>query len=235
LPRYGLNVVPLGDALLIIGLTAGGAAERAGLRVNDTILAVDNVAVTAANAEQSINRLLISQASVRLTIGRGNRRLLVRLQPLATPTPTLEPTRPPTRQPTALPITATSAAPGRPTAAPTQPRAATPIAPRVQLGVTYDVITPELARLRRLPVEFGALVVAVGDNTPASVVGIQPGDIILAVNGDVIDAKRTLAIRMLAYGPGDVVRLTILRDNDTIELRVTLVQYRGTAMLPGQS
>jgi membrane-associated protease RseP (regulator of RpoE activity) len=59
-------------------------------------------------------------------------------------------------------------------------------------------------------------------DTPAAAADLQEGDIILAVDGDVVDQERTLPDRLYAYEPGDTVTLTVLRDGEEMEVEVTL-------------
>jgi S1-C subfamily serine protease len=108
-----------------------------------------------------------------------------------------------------------------------------PVQPRpTQLGVSYALITPELAEDEDLPVDEGALLREVYEGTPAAEAGLQEGDIILAVDGDVVDQERTLADRLVAYEEGDVVTLTVLREDEEIEVEVTLGPRAGRIMAP---
>jgi len=91
-----------------------------------------------------------------------------------------------------------------------------------QLGVQFAVITPELAAERDLPVEEGALIERVYDDTPAARAGLQVGDIVTAVEGEPVDQRRTLRERLLPYDEGEVVTLTVLRDGEELNLDVTL-------------
>ncbi|HLU08251.1 MAG TPA: PDZ domain-containing protein, partial [Oceanobacillus sp.] len=61
-------------------------------------------------------------------------------------------------------------------------------------------------------------------NSPAENAGLQEHDIITAVNGDVVDAERTLRDRLFAYEPDDTITLDVLRDGETIQIEVTLGQ-----------
>ena len=91
-----------------------------------------------------------------------------------------------------------------------------------QLGVLFAVITPDMAESENLPVTEGALIQEVYEGTPAEDAGLLAGDIITAVDGDVIDQERTLKDRLYAYESGDVVTLTVLRDGEELSLDVTL-------------
>lgn len=93
---------------------------------------------------------------------------------------------------------------------------------RARLGVAFAVIDTELVTEQDLPVNEGALILEVVAESPADAAGLVTGDIITAVDGDVVDAERTLADRLYAYEPDDTVTLTIVRDGEDMTLDVTL-------------
>lgn len=97
--------------------------------------------------------------------------------------------------------------------------------PRPYLGVEFEPITPELAQAENLSVEQGAIIRTVVVGSPAEMAGIQIGDIIEKVNGQTVDQSASLRERIAAYAPGDELTLTLLRDNQTQDVKVTL----GTA------
>lgn len=57
---------------------------------------------------------------------------------------------------------------------------------------------------------------------PAAQGGIQPGDIITAVDGTALDATHPLDLVMSQYAPGSSVKLDILRNGQTTQLTVVL-------------
>jgi len=96
------------------------------------------------------------------------------------------------------------------------------------LGVRYLIITPELAKEQKLPVDYGALVrgsekgPAVVLNSPAAKAGIQAEDIILEVNGQKIDSAHPLSLLIQKYNINETINLKIQRGNKQIELKATL-------------
>jgi membrane-associated protease RseP (regulator of RpoE activity) len=78
----------------------------------------------------------------------------------------------------------------------------------------------------------GALITEVAENSPAADAGLQVGDIVTSVNGDVLDVERTLRDRLFAYEPGDQVTLDVLRDDQTTQIDVTLGQPEIRGMFP---
>lgn len=93
-----------------------------------------------------------------------------------------------------------------------------------------------------LGVEFetqddGALIVNVVPDSPAAVAGVQADDQITAVNGEPVDAERTLRDRIRMYEPEDIITLTVVRGDDTQDIEVTLAQASDTmmwGMVPGE-
>lgn len=105
-----------------------------------------------------------------------------------------------------------------------------------QLGVTFSVITPDLAAEEGLDVEQGALIREVFENTPAAGSGLEAGDIITAVENDVVDEEHTLRDRLYAYEEGDMVTLSVIRDGSEISIEVVLGPNPRDAMafqMPG--
>jgi membrane-associated protease RseP (regulator of RpoE activity) len=90
------------------------------------------------------------------------------------------------------------------------------------LGVQFEMITPELAESENLPVEEGALIRQVVPNGPAEKAGLKTGDIVQQVDGESVSAKHPLRERIVAHQPGDEVTLKILRNAETLEIKVTL-------------
>jgi S1-C subfamily serine protease len=99
---------------------------------------------------------------------------------------------------------------------------------RPWIGVYYTSLTPVLAEEAGVDVDQGALIGtndgadAVFPGSPAEEAGLQDGDVITALNGEMIGANADLSMLVLSYGPGDTITLTVLRDGATLELDVTL-------------
>ena len=70
----------------------------------------------------------------------------------------------------------------------------------------------------------GAVISAVQDDTPAAEAGIEAGDLVVASDGAPIDGATGLIAAIRDLGPGDSTTLTILRDGETIDITVTLVE-----------
>jgi serine protease Do len=57
---------------------------------------------------------------------------------------------------------------------------------------------------------------------PADQAGLQPGDIITAINGTTLDATHPLDLVTSQYGPGTAIHLDVLRNGQTTQVTVTL-------------
>lgn len=99
-----------------------------------------------------------------------------------------------------------------------------------RLGVTFMNVDATIAEDKGLSVTEGAIITAVDVDSPAEAAGFLVDDVITAVNGEPVDAERTLADRMVAYEPEDVVTFTVLRGGETVELTATLGQQEQRLM-----
>jgi S1-C subfamily serine protease len=70
----------------------------------------------------------------------------------------------------------------------------------------------------------GAQVQDLIDKGPAAAAGLQPGDVIVHIDGLEIDRMSDLSIRLRAYEPGAVVNIGVLRDGMTEQFSVALTQ-----------
>lgn len=93
---------------------------------------------------------------------------------------------------------------------------------RGKLGVIIQNVDQGLADSFGLPEPEGALVSQVEPNSPASRAGMQPGDVILALNGVPVKTSSQLPVRIASLMPGTTVHLTIWRDHAKREIAVKL-------------
>jgi len=88
-----------------------------------------------------------------------------------------------------------------------------PLVPaRAWIGITYVPITPALARRSNLPVNTGALIVAVTPNSPAATAGLREDDIITAVDRHAIDESTSIMDIVMQKKPGESIQATFLRE-----------------------
>ena len=70
----------------------------------------------------------------------------------------------------------------------------------------------ELAVVLGLARPYGALLVAIAPNGPATDAGLRPGDVVLAIDGHDLENTNALRFRVGTYPAGTEVELTVLRD-----------------------
>ena len=85
------------------------------------------------------------------------------------------------------------------------------------MGIGQEPIDPGTAAALELDVVGNPRVLNVSPGTPAEESGLQPNDIITAVDDQEIGVEQGLAAILLDYQPGDTVELTILRADATGE------------------
>lgn len=93
-----------------------------------------------------------------------------------------------------------------------------------QLGVTGGNLDPLLAAADGLPVRGGFVVGAVSGAALAA--GVQPGDIVISIEGESVWGIDDLAAKIDSHDPGVYVALTVLRDGLQIDLIATLQAWR---------
>jgi putative serine protease PepD len=74
----------------------------------------------------------------------------------------------------------------------------------------------------------GAEITSVGPGTPAEQAGIQRGDLITAVNGEPVDSALSLVGYIREQAVGNTVKLTIIRNGQTMEISATLTARSQT-------
>ena len=93
---------------------------------------------------------------------------------------------------------------------------------RAYLGVAYQPVDPQIAGALNLNATNGVLITRVDPGTPAAKVGLQEGDVILQFDGQPIDQDHSFQSLLFTHKAGDTVPLTILRDNKTMLVQITL-------------
>ena len=94
---------------------------------------------------------------------------------------------------------------------------------RAVIGIVPGSITPELASRLKLPVSSGAVVVEVAAGSPAEKAGLRAEDIITRVDGKVVASAGELRRILRERSGGDTVALTVRRGEETLTVKVRLV------------
>lgn len=103
---------------------------------------------------------------------------------------------------------------------------------RAVIGVRYVNLTPSIAKEKKLDITHGALISSSKNNSaiiPGSAgdkAGLKENDIITAVNGVEIGVAGSLSSLIGEYSVGDTVELTIVRNNKTENIKLTLATYK---------
>jgi len=93
---------------------------------------------------------------------------------------------------------------------------------RPWLGLSGQNVTADLAAGLGLDRAGGVLVSELYDNAPLDKAGLQPGDVILAIDGKEIVDEGSLNFRIATQEPGSQIELTVLSDGQPRQVMVTL-------------
>jgi Do/DeqQ family serine protease len=100
---------------------------------------------------------------------------------------------------------------------------------RGRLGVAVQAVTSDIARSLDLPQVRGALVSSVDEDAPAAEAGLQPGDVILSLDGEPVADYNDLRNQVASRSPGTRVDLGVRRDGRSLSLRATLAEMSALA------
>lgn len=169
------------DGALISEVVAGGPGASAGLKDGDVVLEFDGKAIH----ESSDLPLYASMAgvgnSVGITVWRNNRRMKLDITLAAFPDET------------------------------TQVASTEPPQREGRLGLTINDITPDLRRQYDLDNRRGAVVTDVERGSAAAQAGLQPGDVILGVNGKDVRRARQFAETVRKAKKNTYLRIQVAR------------------------
>jgi serine protease Do/serine protease DegQ len=108
---------------------------------------------------------------------------------------------------------------------------------RGQLGVNIQDLTPDLAQAFGLKQAQGAVITAVQAKSPAAKAGLEPGDIVVAINDKPIKSSQEIRNTIGLLPVGEEVKLEILRGGETQKIKAEiaapkLVQEDGQKVHP---
>ncbi|MFO0758120.1 MAG: Do family serine endopeptidase [Byssovorax sp.] len=93
---------------------------------------------------------------------------------------------------------------------------------RGRLGLGFQPLTNDLAAALGTNGTKGALVSEVAPGSAAAIAGIKPGDVIVSVEGTPIAHAEELPRRVASHAPGSTIKLSLIRDGATREVKATL-------------
>lgn len=196
--------------LVVVDIAPAGPADRAGIRLQDHLLAIDGTSLRTADQLAAALAAIAPGSPVKVAVGRGDKIDEIVLRAVA------RPTKPPAREwQSAEPAPVAPARIPTPTIAPAP--AATPVpapapiaaAPRLDretpagrtaLGVRTLPVDPAVQARFNLPEPAGALVIGVVHDLPASKAGVPPGSVIVALDNQPVRSPSELT-RIVTGGP----------------------------------
>jgi S1-C subfamily serine protease len=101
---------------------------------------------------------------------------------------------------------------------------------RPWIGIVYVSIDRNSAEENDLPIDYGAWIAPetadgsppIWPDSPASDAGLEPDDIVTAIDGTQINAAQGLDDILSLFEPGDRLTLSVLRDGTTLQMGLTL-------------
>ena len=82
------------------------------------------------------------------------------------------------------------------------------------VGMEAFPLTPQIAKRLNLTISNGLLVRAIYNSSPAHLAGIQPGDIVIAINGEPVTDRQTSVNQIADVAPGTPIDLEIWRQGE---------------------
>lgn len=97
---------------------------------------------------------------------------------------------------------------------------------RPYLGIKFMNIDTRLLLVKDLPVKNGALIIEVVKDSPAGNSGVYVNDIIIKIDGRLVNSQNPLDALVQKYQAGNQVNLTILRNEKEILLPIVLGELK---------
>jgi serine protease Do len=98
---------------------------------------------------------------------------------------------------------------------------------RQEVGLSMQTITPEMAAGLRLARDYGVVISDVWPRSPAEAAGLQPGDILVSVDGQPADNLPTVNYNFRLRDSTDPVSIVILRGGTEATFKVTAVEQKS--------
>lgn len=95
---------------------------------------------------------------------------------------------------------------------------------RGEVGVNAQTITPLIAEALGLPLDAGVILADVLPGGPAQKAGLEPGDIVLSLDGKAMENGRQFRINVYTRGAGEQIALEVRRGDRTLNLKVPVVE-----------
>lgn len=93
---------------------------------------------------------------------------------------------------------------------------------RGYFGIEPVDITPEIVAALKLPKNEGVVVRGVQRNAPAGRAGMEPGDVMVTINGVVVSDTPAMLNQIAQLAPGSVAKVRVIRNGKDLDLDVTV-------------
>ena len=225
----GLVVEKADAAGLIVGhVLKASAADKAGIKKGDVIVAADKKILT--NASDLVQSVVKSGNQIELTILREGKlkkvSLAVTAHPATTPTTPPPPATPPLPL-NALPEESVEALPPPAVVEDVQTSGAS-------LGVTVVDVSIQARQRYNLVVRRGAAIAQVRRGSPAAAAGLPVGGVIVAFDGQRVDGANALVRYIQLSRPGREVEITYYNGR-RLERRTVRLEASGRQLPPNAS
>lgn len=97
---------------------------------------------------------------------------------------------------------------------------------RPHLGIRWQAISPRIAHIYSLPVQWGAYISNVLPGSPAAQSGLIKGDIITHIDDVALDEDHTYINTLFAHEPGEEVSIRVVRKRQEITVNLILGESR---------
>jgi serine protease Do len=97
------------------------------------------------------------------------------------------------------------------------------------IGANAQTITPTLSAGLKLPQDWGVIVSDVSPGGPADKAGLNPKDIVVAVDNRAIDSLPKFAASMFLHAHDEPVAMDVLRNGQTMKLFIPAIEAPGGA------
>ena len=223
----GVQLSTDADGAKVVDVSPGGAAEQAGVRTGDVIVAVNGSEVKGSTASRDVVRLLRTvkaESKVKLRVMRDGKPkdFDVVARPFDPRTFVYRYDPPPGFNPSPSPGPSPSFDPGQFNFGQFGPFNPYGVAGNLQ-GMELTTLTPQLGKY--FGADKGVLVVRAPQN---QVFKLQDGDVILNVDGRVPGSGSQLARILRSYQPGEKLVLRIMRDRKPLDMEVTVPEVDHT-------
>ncbi len=94
---------------------------------------------------------------------------------------------------------------------------------RGEIGVHAQTITPLLAAGLGLARDWGVILGDVKPGGPGDIAGLQIGDVVLSMNGKVMENGRQFQVNLYQRSIGDVVKLQVVRNGEPLTISVAVL------------